>query len=179
MIETTLPLDITHIVAPTGQLLSTKLYAPRLRANRVSRPRLITRLNRNLDQRKLTLLSAPTGFGKTTLLSEWLYQKDDPLSGGRGGRMKDEVKNFHPSSFILPPFQVAWLSLDKDDNDPVRFLTYIVAALQMVQPEISEASVAILHASQPFPLEAALTTLVNEIATASGNYALVLDDYHV
>jgi LuxR family maltose regulon positive regulatory protein len=165
MIETPLPLDIANIVGPTGQLLPTKLYAPRLRSNRVSRPRLITRLNQNFDQRKLTLISAPTGFGKTTLLSEWLYSKSE---------VRSEDYELNDSS--LTPFNGAWLSLGKDDNDPVRFLTYVVAALQTAYSAIGETSLAILLASQPPPLEAALTALVNELAAVPDNCALVLDD---
>ncbi|HXV44110.1 MAG TPA: helix-turn-helix transcriptional regulator, partial [Anaerolineae bacterium] len=160
-------------------LLTTKLYAPRLRTQRVLRPRLIARLNQGLEQRKLTLVSAPTGFGKTTLLSEWLSQKDDPLSGGRGGRMKAEDEEFHPSSLILHPFEVAWLSLDKDDNDPVRFLTYLVAALRTVHAAIGEISPTTLQASTSPPFEATLTALVNEIAALPVDLVLVLDDYHL
>ena len=85
-------------------MLTTKLYIPRLRPNVVSRPRLIERLNEGL-QRKLTLISAPAGFGKTTLVSEWVEGIERP---------------------------VAWLSLDKGENDPTRFLTYLVAALQTI-----------------------------------------------
>jgi len=88
----------------TTPLLTTKLYIPPVRPNLVSRPRLIERLNEGIT-RKLTLISAPAGFGKTTLLSKW-------VSSCR-----------HP---------VAWLSLDERDNDPARFWTYFVAALQTI-----------------------------------------------
>lgn len=169
MLETALPLDLTYRTAPAGLLLTTKLYAPRLRASRVWRPRLVARLSQGLDQRKLTLISAPTGFGKTTLLSEWLFQKDE----GEG------MKEIHPSSFIPHPFKVAWLSLDKDDNDLVRFLIYLVAALETVHPALGETILAIRQAAQPFPLEAVLTTLLNELAALSEACVLVLDDYHL
>lgn len=172
MIETTLPLDLTNWTASPSLLLATKLYAPRLRANRVERPRLLVRLSQGLDQRKLTLISAPTGFGKTTLLSEWLFGRDE------GERRKDEIF-LHPSAFTLPPFKVAWLSLDKDDNDLTRFLTYLVAALQTVQPVLGDPPLAFLPATHPFSLEAVLTTLLNELAALPEEIVLVLDDYHV
>src|SRR5436190_14346008 len=91
-------------------ILATKLYIPRPRPNMVSRPRLIGRLTEGL-YRKLTLISAPAGFGKTTLVSEW-------LAGG--------------------PRPAAWLSLDEGDNDPTRFLTYLVAALQTIAPTLGK-----------------------------------------
>jgi LuxR family maltose regulon positive regulatory protein len=103
-------------------------------------------------QGKLTLVSAPAGFGKTTLVSEWVTQY-------RG--------------------LVAWLSLDKGENDPRRFLTYFVAALQTVLPDVGEGMSDMLQTSQPPPTEALLTALLNEIATISDNFVLVLDDYHV
>ncbi|MGD9100226.1 MAG: hypothetical protein PVF45_07070, partial [Anaerolineae bacterium] len=135
------------------QLLSTKLYIPSLRPELVSRPDLIKCLNTGLlgqdDRfaRKLTLVSAPAGFGKTMLLSEWAYQ---------GGRM-------------TPPLSVAWLSLDDGDNDPVRFLTYFIGALQTVAPHVGEDVLGALQAPQlakakASPLtEALLTSLINQI----------------
>ncbi|NIS83353.1 MAG: LuxR family transcriptional regulator, partial [Anaerolineales bacterium] len=101
-------------------------------------PRLIEQLNAGL-QRKLTLISAPAGFGKTTLLSEWVAGCGRP---------------------------VAWLSLDEGDNDPARFLAYLIAALQTVHKELGETALAVLHASQPQPppAESILTTLINEVA---------------
>lgn len=183
MIETSLPLDLTHRAVPAGLLLNTKLYAPRLRVNRVWRPGLIARLSQDLDQRKLTLISAPTGFGKTTLLSEWLthlrFSTAYPLDiddFGLNTPQQDSIQN--PRSKIENP-GVAWLSLDRDDNDPVRFLTYVIAALQTVHPDFGETTLAILHAAQSFPLEATLTTLLNELAVLPGEFVLVLDDYHV
>src|SRR2546425_6377113 len=101
---------------PTS-ILATKLYLPRLRPNVVSRPRLIERLNEGLH-RKLTLIAAPAGFGKTTLVSEW-------LAGGA-----------RPA---------AWLSLDKGESDPTRFLTYLVAAVQTIAPTIGEGVSGVLH----------------------------------
>ena len=138
-------------------ILQTKLYIPPIRPGLVSRPRLIEQLNAGLIAgRKLTLVSAPAGFGKTTLVSEWVAGCE---------RL------------------TAWLSLDKGDNDPTRFLAYLVAALQTLAPSIGEGVLGVLHASQPQPppIESILTTLLNEIATIppEGNFVLVLDDYHV
>jgi LuxR family maltose regulon positive regulatory protein len=132
------------------QLLSTKLYIPPTRPQLVLRPRLIERLNESLH-RKLTLISAPAGFGKTTLVSEWIASSTRP---------------------------VAWLSLDEGDNDPTRFLAYLVAALQTVVANIGEGVLRILQSPQP-PTESILTALLNEITTISHNFILVLDDYHV
>ncbi len=134
-------------------ILATKLYFPSPRPNLVLRPRLIERLNEGLSSgRKLTLISAPAGFGKTTLVSEWLAHSKKP---------------------------VAWLSLDEGDNAPTRFLTYLVAALQMIAPNIGAGALAVLQSSQPPSIESNLTTLLNEITSIPDNFLLVLDDYHV
>ena len=117
----------------------------------VLRPRLIERLNEGLH-RKLTLISAPAGFGKTTLVSEWVAGCERP---------------------------VAWLSLDEGDSDPTRFLTYLVAALQTIAPKIGEGVLGVLQSPQPPPTESILTALLNEITTIPDNFVLVLDDYHV
>ncbi|MBN1217331.1 MAG: LuxR family transcriptional regulator [Anaerolineae bacterium] len=159
-------------------ILATKLYIPPPRPNVVLRPRLIKRLNEGL-QRKLTLISAPAGFGKTTLVSEWVNQKAE------GGTMKDEKSKTHPSSFIPHPSKVAWLSLDEGDNAPTRFLAYFVAALQTLAPRqstvgnIGKGVLAALQTPQPPPTETILTALLNEIATIPDHFVLVLDDYHV
>ena len=143
------------------QLLATKLYIPPLRQNRVSRPRLLQRLNEGLRQnqrfeRKLTLISASAGFGKTTLVGEWIAGFEQ----------------------LEPKVRVAWLSLDEGDNDPARFLAYLVAALQTIAAKIGEGVLGILQSPQPPPIEAILTALLNEITTISDNLILVLDDYH-
>jgi LuxR family maltose regulon positive regulatory protein len=139
-------------------LLQTKLYIPPIRPELVSRPRLIERLNAGLPAgRKLTLVSAPAGFGKTTLVSEWVT-----------GCERAE-----------PKVRAAWLSLDEGDNDPTRFLTYFIAALQTIAPSIGEGVLGVLQSPQPPPTESILTALLNEIATIPDNFVLVLDDYHV
>jgi LuxR family maltose regulon positive regulatory protein len=132
-------------------ILATKLYKPQPRPKVVPRPRLIARLNDGLH-RKLTLIAAPAGFGKTTLVSAWI------TDCGR---------------------QVAWLSLDEADSDPTRFLTYLVAALRTIAPNIGERVLGVLQSPQPPPTESILTALLNEITTIPDNFILVLDDYHV
>src|SRR5437762_527715 len=132
-------------------ILATKLYITPPRPKVVPRPRLIERLNEGLH-RKLTLISAPAGFGKTTLLSEWVSGCERP---------------------------VAWLSLDEGDNEPTRFLTYLVAALQTIAVNIGKGVSGVLQSPQSPPTESILTGLLNEIATVTDDFALVLDDYHV
>jgi LuxR family maltose regulon positive regulatory protein len=105
--------------------------------------------------RKLTLISAPAGFGKTTLLSEW--------------------RMIHLGSDYL----LAWVSLEEADNDPSRFLSYLIAALQAVEADTGEAILNSLRSPQPPPFESVLTALINEIAAIPKDFALVLDDYHV
>jgi len=155
----------------TKPFLKTKLYAPRVRPEVVSRPRLIERLNAGL-RRKLSLISAPAGFGKTTLLSEWTQAL------GRTGLPRAGLDAASPST------AVAWLSLDESDNDPTRFLAYLIAALQTVQMDLGIPALATLQSLQPPPAETVLSTLINEFATLTqGNQegspsVLVLDDYH-
>jgi LuxR family transcriptional regulator, maltose regulon positive regulatory protein len=132
-------------------ILATKLYIPPLRPNVVLRPRLIERLNEGL-YRKLTLISAPAGFGKTTLVSEWLAGCERPA---------------------------AWLSLDEGENDSTRFLTYLVAALQTLAATIGAGVLSALHSPQPPPTEAMLTALLNDLTTIQDQFVLVLDDYHM
>ncbi|HRA68283.1 MAG TPA: AAA family ATPase, partial [Caldilinea sp.] len=131
--------------------LVTKLYIPPLRPKVVPRTHLIEQLNEGLH-RKLTLISAPAGFGKTTLVSEW-------IAGCKQS--------------------VAWLSLDKGDNDPTRFLTYLVAALQTIATDIGGGVLNVLQSPQPPSTESILTTLLNEIVAIPDKFILVLDDYHV
>ncbi len=155
-------------------ILATKLYIPPARPTLVRRPHLLARLNAALAH-KLTLISAPAGYGKTTLVSEWIHQKDE------GGRMEDGSRQaaLHPSFFILHPSRIAWLSLDEGDNDPTRFLTYFVAALQTLAPQLGVGVLALLQSPQPPPLETTLTALLNEIATLPDQVVLILDDYHL
>ena len=154
------------------QILQTKLYIPTLQPDtqRVFRPRLIGRLEAGLD-RKLTLLSAPAGSGKTTLLSEWIESR----SGSRDDGVKSRAIRENASP---PTASFSWLSLDQHDNDPSRFWTHLVAALQIVQPDLGTDSLAMLQAPQMPPIQAVLTPLLNDIAARSTKIPLVLDDYH-
>jgi LuxR family maltose regulon positive regulatory protein len=133
-------------------LLATKLLIPPLRQPLVARPRLIQRLQVAFNN-NLVLISAPAGFGKTTLLIEWIHQNN-------------------------PHIPAAWLSLDEGDNDPVRFWEYLVAALRTLQPGIGETAISLLSSTHPPPLESTLTTLINDIATIPEDFVLALDDCH-
>ncbi len=133
------------------EILSTKLFIPRPRINLVSRPRLINRLNAGQDK-KLTLIAAPAGFGKTTLLSEWI-----------------------PKS----PRCVTWLSLDEGDNSPSRFWMYFIAALQTISPELGRGVQAVVPSLQPHDIESILTVLINEINAFGDLFVHVFDDYHL
>jgi LuxR family transcriptional regulator, maltose regulon positive regulatory protein len=137
-------------------ILATKLYVPPPRLGVVPRSRLVERLDMGLHH-KLTLISAPAGFGKTTLAGEWL-----------AGR-----------AHLDPKVRVAWLSLDEGDSEPARFLSYLIASLQTVVAGIGEGVLSTLESPQPPPTESVLTALLNEVATVPGSLVLVLDDYHV
>lgn len=131
-------------------ILATKLYFPPPRINAIVRPRLIERLNEGLH-RKLTLISAPAGFGKTTLLSELVAGRDHPA---------------------------VWFSLDKGDNDPARFWSHFIAALQTLSANIGAGALGALQSPQLPPIESILTSLLNEIVLIPEDFILVLDDYH-
>jgi len=140
-------------------LLTTKLFVPPPRPTLVPRLRLIERLNEGVAHR-LTLISAPAGFGKTTLLSDWIHRNK---------------------------ISAAWLSLDKGDNDPLQFLNYIIASLQCIEPKIGKSTLSVLKSPHPPSMESLLTILINEITSfldsqtspSGKGFFLVLDDYHV
>ena len=134
-------------------LLTTKLNIPPVRPQIVPRLRLIERLNESLNF-NLVLVSAPAGFGKTTLLSEWVHSNQ-------------------------PEVFPAWVSLDEGDNDPVRFWDYFIAALQTLQAGCGEKILPWLHSSQAPPAESMLTALINELTTIKRDFFIVLDDYHL
>lgn len=135
----------------SAPLLATKLYIPYLRSTVVPRPRLVDKLNAGLSG-KFTLISAPAGFGKTTLLSVCIRDCNKPI---------------------------AWVSLDQGDNDPARFLMYFIAAIQRINPEIGKELLPSLQ-SAPIPeTEFLLTNLINEITELADSFAIVLDDYHL
>ena len=136
-----------------GPLLATKLHVPRRQRGLVARPRLSERLSRGAES-ALTLVSAPAGFGKTTLLTQWL------AAAPADGRA------------------VAWLSLDQRDNDPGLFWTYLVGALKTSAQGVDAGALSLLQSPQP-PAEAGLATLLNDLDAIPGDVVLVLDDYHV
>jgi LuxR family maltose regulon positive regulatory protein len=138
------------------ELLSTKLALPRPHQSLVSRESLLARLDEGLE-RKLTLLSAPAGFGKTMLVSEWIATR----------------------GYLRNPPSVAWVSLDAGDNDPVRFWRYVITACQAFDAAVGKAALELLRASRRLPLEAALTSFINDLAQLERRCVLVLEDYHV
>jgi LuxR family maltose regulon positive regulatory protein len=133
------------------QLLRTKFYVPPIRSKQIARPRLSDLINGGLD-RALILVSAPAGYGKTTLVSNWLKVTKVPS---------------------------AWLSLDGGDNDPIRFLQYLVAALVPIEPGIEDDLLGMLQGIQPTQFETVINLLTNELASFSDPFVLVLDDFHV
>ena len=140
----------------TEILLHTKLGVPPKRSVAVTRSRLMEQANEGLLHksiflRKLTLVSAPAGYGKTMMVSEWVQ--------GLG-------------------YRVAWLSLDEADNDPNRFMAYFIAAIQSVHPGFGQSIQAMVQTPQPPPMEVYLTIMLNEIAALPSLMTLVLDDYH-
>jgi LuxR family maltose regulon positive regulatory protein len=132
-------------------ILATKLHIPSPGSRVVLRPRLIERLNEGRESR-LTLISAPAGFGKSTLAAEWIAGCGQPA---------------------------AWLSLDEGESDVTRFLLYLIAALQTIDANIGKDLSAALRAPQPPSAESVLPSLVNEIAAGEDDVILVLDDYHL
>ncbi|MBI4943060.1 MAG: helix-turn-helix transcriptional regulator, partial [Actinobacteria bacterium] len=137
-------------------LLQTKLDLPRPRAGVVPRARLLARLD-GAAGAKVALVCAPAGFGKTTLLAQWLAGQEAPPHGRRA----------------------AWLSLDRGDDDPVTFWTYVVTALRSVAPEAGADALALLADGAQVPVRLVLTTLLNHLAAPGGEVVLVLDDYHL
>ena len=138
------------------ELLSTRLALPRPHQSLVPRETLLARLDEGLEH-KLTLVSAPAGFGKTTLASEWIATRG-------------ELRN--------PP-SVAWVSLDAGDNDPVRFWRYVITACRVFDAAIGTSALELLRTSRRLPLEAVLTMFINDLARVERDCVLALEDYHV
>ena len=132
-------------------VLQTKLHVPPLRPELVSRPRLVEQFKAGLLS-KLILVSAPAGFGKTTMVIEGISSSEIP---------------------------VGWVSLDEGDNDTPRFWSYFISSLQTVQADIGKAAMGLLQSSQAPPIESILTTIINEMSEVSEEFAPVLDDYHM
>jgi LuxR family maltose regulon positive regulatory protein len=146
------------------QLLTTKLNIPRTRSGIVPRLHLIKRLNGGLE-RKLSLISAPAGFGKTTLVTEWIDELRNPINN----RNLDQLK-------------IGWLSLDEGDNDPLQFIAYMIAALNRAAGEedlYGKGELRMLQSHQPPAVETILVPLINEISNVKGKLVIVFDDYHV
>lgn len=133
-------------------LLTSKLNIPPARPGYIPRQRLTERIQEGLGF-GLTLVSAPAGFGKTTLLSDWVHHSQ-------------------------PPVPTAWLSLDEHDNDPGHFWYYFIAALRTILPALGETALSLLRSPQPLPIESVLTPFINELNGIPEDFFLVLDDYH-
>jgi LuxR family maltose regulon positive regulatory protein len=145
-----------------ASILATKLYLPPHREGIVARPQLTSRLTEGVSS-KMTLVSAPAGYGKTTLVSEWLHELHDPAGEQNG-------------------IGIAWLSLDEEDDDPVRFLVHVVAALRRAVDSgssIGDESLAMLQTFKGESTEAILTSLINDLADIDTQIVLILEDYHV
>jgi LuxR family maltose regulon positive regulatory protein len=138
-------------------LLKTKLHIPHRRPDMVPRSLLIKQLNERI-QRKLTLITAPAGYGKTNLASEWTHSLQS----------EDTANN-----------RITWLSLEEADSEPIRFLSYVIAALQQVAPEIGVGALSLFEMAQSPPINTVLNELINDIAGLDYHIMLVLDDYHV
>ncbi len=148
------PMPETDQIAPSNPepvetLLSTKLFTPSIRPDHLSRPRLIAHIHAGIDK-TLILISAPAGYGKTTLVCSFLHETSIPS---------------------------AWISLDEGDNDIIRFLQVFLAALQKVVPTIQPEMLSALRSPASFP--AFLSTIINEIGRFPDPFVLVLDDFHV
>jgi ATP/maltotriose-dependent transcriptional regulator MalT/class 3 adenylate cyclase len=143
----------TELNVPETQypILETKLYVPPSRPDLVKRTHLFDRMNKDTN-RKLTLISAPAGFGKTTFISEWISQNEIPAG---------------------------WISLDKGDNDYVQFIHYIIAAFQNFDSNIGEPALIMLQSAQQPSIELIMTNLIKEITNIPYDFVLVLDDYHL
>lgn len=137
----------------SGFLLKTKLYIPQSRGMMVDRPRLMARLQEGLA-RRLTLISAPPGFGKSSVLMAWRATPEGSQS------------------------PLAWVSLDEGDNDPVRFWSYVIASLAQMKPGLGEAALGLLQSTRPLPVPSILQLLINDLTEIESEFILVLDDYH-
>jgi len=146
-------------------VLGTKLHVPSMRRRLVPRPRLTDRLRAEpTAMPRLVLVSAPAGFGKTTLIAQWLAPRE--RGGGEG----------EPAG---PAPRVAWLSLDAGDSELRRFVTHLVAAIQAASPQAGAEALALLESDRGLPVEAVLVSLVNDLDGLAGPTVLALDDYHV
>jgi len=156
----------------SAPILATKLLFPLPRPNLVPRPCLVERLMTGWrDACKLILVSAPAGYGKTTVITDW------GLLASRAAGLG--IRDCPAPQSPIPNPQFAWLSLDEGDNDPARFVSYLLAALQQIDPAIGQAAQALLQTPGPPQMIAALTSLANDLAALPAPFLLVLDDYHL
>jgi LuxR family maltose regulon positive regulatory protein len=175
-------------------LLTTKLHVPPTRSGLISRPRLVERLNAGLPgpggsfAHKLTVVSAPAGFGKTTLVSDWVRRVAGDAVGALAARAHRDAPLQDAPEQVVPRqvapeqgalLRVAWLSLDEGDNDPARFLTHLIAALRTTEAGIGQGLLHALQAPHPPPAAGVLTSVINDVTATAGSTVLVLDDYHV
>jgi LuxR family maltose regulon positive regulatory protein len=165
-------------------LLVPKLQPPRLPADLVHRARLLARLDAGLHC-ALTVISAPAGFGKSTLVASWLASlAERQKAKGKRQNERSDALSLLPFTFSLLPFQAAWLSLDSGDNDPARFWRYVVAACQVFGDGFAQGALARLDAAgrAPFPppsLEPAIAAFLNDLAGLPRRAVLVIEDYHL
>lgn len=156
----------TAAPSPAAPLLATKLHRPAPRTTAVLRPRLHSRLLAGLRGR-LTLIAAPAGFGKSTLLAQALQEAQNP-----------QPAPGDPTRSNAQTLQVGWVSLDAGDNDPARFWSYLCAAIERASPGLGAPALALLRAA-PTAGDVAIAELLNRLSEHSGEVALVLDDYHL
>lgn len=138
-----------HVAQSRMDLLHTKLNPPPARENSVARMRLLDRLDSSVNHR-LTVVSAPAGYGKTTLLSQWIDRRAEP---------------------------VCWYSLDRSDNDPAQFIRYFLASVQRVDPDVGTLVPGMLQPPRPLPGQTVLIALINDVAASENEFIVILDDY--
>ncbi|MBI5302121.1 MAG: LuxR family transcriptional regulator [Chloroflexi bacterium] len=169
-------------------LLASKLYIPPQRPNLVTRHNLLQKLDAALrPEVRLILVCAPAGFGKTTLLSHWVTQTQSPNVTASGTKQSPSNLEIASRKALAMTGRgdfdntrpVAWLSLDEGDNDLIRCLTYLIAALQRVNPGLGEVALSMLQTPQPPAIEPILTALINDLSESTNSFVLILDDYHV
>src|SRR6266542_1133130 len=159
------------------RLLHSKLMPPRLPSAVVQRDELLARLDAVL-MKKVGMVTAPTGFGKTTLVRMWIHQRTSAAPESQRMKRGDE-NELQPPSMSLQPFNFAWVTLDDGDNDATRFWTYVCSALRTVETSLGKATLSMLMSPQPPSFEPLLTPLLNDLTRLKKSCVLVLDDVHV
>jgi LuxR family transcriptional regulator, maltose regulon positive regulatory protein len=164
--------------AQSLHLLTTKLSVPTVRAALVPRARLANQIKLAMSQQhKLILISAPAGFGKTTLIAEWIASRSSELRAQRSELEQAQIAQ--SPELLTPSWRVAWLALDDTDNHLGQFIAYLIAALETARPTIGAEAWTLLRTQAPHPpTHVILTSLVNALAAPADRIVLVLDDYH-